>query len=98
MTFTYFMTVEYIYISGVLAWRRLLWNTKPSFRFSTTNFNAYYKKGDFSNALADFLFVVPNARKSKNLEGLVSLIIIHMPKQLLNFIIQIVLLIYVYVK
>ena len=60
-----------VYVSGVLAWRKLLMNSKPDARFSTNHYRAYYKKGDFSDALNDFLSVVPNARKSTNSEKLV---------------------------
>ena len=50
-------------ISGVLAWRKLLMNTKP-LKKTRHGIMRYYKTGDFENALKDFLSVVPMDNKT----------------------------------
>ena len=53
----------------MLAWRKLLWNSKPNSKTSKNSYNGYHKAGDYADALDDFLSVLPNAIKSFNSKG-----------------------------
>lgn len=53
---------------GLLAWRKLLRNSKPGQKAYSAGFNRYYKEGVFENALKDFLSVVP-ANKNLKQQG-----------------------------
>ena len=63
-----YKTFGYTFL-GMLAWRKLLWNSKPNSKTSKNSYNGYHKAGDYADALDDFLSVLPNAIKSFNSKG-----------------------------
>ena len=58
------MPCIYLLVTGLLAWRKLLWDTKPASTHPLTTklkSNAYFKAGDFENAIKDFTSAVPES-------------------------------------
>ena len=54
----------YLLVTGLLAWRKLLWDTKPASTHPLTTklkSNTYFKAGDFENAIKDFTSAVPES-------------------------------------
>ena len=49
------------FLTGLLVWRKLLWNTKPATMYYTQKIGLkrYFKAGGFNQALDDFVSVVP---------------------------------------
>lgn len=57
------LTIEAV--KGLLAWRKLLWDSKPAIKPPKHGFKRYYKDGGFEKALDDFLSAVPADKNLK---------------------------------
>ena len=56
-----------------MAWRKLLWNSKPAGRYGShqpKKIKIYKKAGDFRHAMEDFLSVVPEDTLFKDRDSL----------------------------